>query len=177
MLSTLQQAMVDVAERYSGPLVTTESVKFGLKPGESMDLTTGRDFNEKGDREAAWAYIQQRKQMLLIGSPTCTMFSKLQKCLKVVTKCFQIFAKIVLKLFRSCPKVSIVSILSQKCPKVIFRNIPNGTQCYPCSSQMVPKGLYLGYHKPTDELSECLSYRWSGWNSFGSLLFLKTGVI
>ena len=68
----------------------------------------------------------------------------------MVAKCSQIFPKIVSKLFRSCSKVAIVSILSQKCPKVVFRNIPNGTQCCPCSSQMVPEGLYLGYHKPTD---------------------------
>ena len=68
----------------------------------------------------------------------------------MVAKCSQIFPKIVSKLFRSCSKVAIVSILSQKCPKVVFRNIPNGTQCCPCSSQMVPEGLYWGYHKPTD---------------------------
>ena len=47
-----------------------------------MDLTTGWDFSQHGDREAAWFYIQQHQPLVLIGSPMCTMFSKLQNLSK-----------------------------------------------------------------------------------------------
>ena len=34
---------VDVVEAYSPPRVTLEAKKFGLKPGEAWDITTGWD--------------------------------------------------------------------------------------------------------------------------------------
>ena len=44
---------VDVVEAYPPPRVTLEAKKFGLKPGEAWDLTTGWDFNRQDHREEA----------------------------------------------------------------------------------------------------------------------------
>ena len=69
---------VDVAEVYSPQRVTLEARKHGLKPGEAMDLTTGWDFRQQEHRELAEKYVEELKPLLLIGSPMCTMFSRLQ---------------------------------------------------------------------------------------------------
>ena len=68
----------DIAELYSPERVTAAARKFGLKPGEAMDLLTGWDFSRPAHREAARKYIQRARPKLLIGSPMCTMFSALQ---------------------------------------------------------------------------------------------------
>ena len=80
MRSELIQALlqIDIAEIYSPVRVTGEAAKFGLKPGEAMDLTTGWDFRLPRHREAAREYQRRCKPQLLIGSPMCTMFSQLQ---------------------------------------------------------------------------------------------------
>ncbi len=70
---------VDVAEVYSPPRVTTEAKRWGLTPGDAMDLTTGWDFTMKRHQEAAMKYIKTAKPKLLIGSPECRMFSTLQR--------------------------------------------------------------------------------------------------
>ena len=44
-----------------------------------MDLTIGWDFRKKEDRRRAKTYLQEYKPKLLIGSPTCTMFSPLPR--------------------------------------------------------------------------------------------------
>ena len=69
---------VDIAEIYSPPRVTTVALKFGMKTGLAMDLTTGWDFTRQEHREAAKEYRRRVKPRLLIGSPMCTMFSTLQ---------------------------------------------------------------------------------------------------
>ena len=76
-LSGMEQT-ADIAEIYSPQRVTAEARKFGLKPGEALDLVTGWDFNRPAHREAARRYIQRTRPRLLIGSPMCTMFSVLQ---------------------------------------------------------------------------------------------------
>ena len=43
-----------------------------------MDLTTGWDFTKEEDRNKAEEYIDKEKPLVLIGSPPCTAFSKLQ---------------------------------------------------------------------------------------------------
>ena len=53
---------VDVAEVYSPPRITIEAKKFGLKPGEAMDLMTGYDFNLEADRKKAWDYIRKENR-------------------------------------------------------------------------------------------------------------------
>ena len=69
---------IDIAEMYSPPRVTAEGKRFGLKPGEAMDLSTGWDFRKADHREKAMKYIKEKKPRLVIGSPMCTMFSVLQ---------------------------------------------------------------------------------------------------
>ena len=71
-------ARVDVAEIYSPVRVTEECNKFGLKPGEAMDLMTGWDFRRPEDKDRALRYIREEKPKLVIGSPMCKMFSQLQ---------------------------------------------------------------------------------------------------
>ena len=68
----------DIAEVYSPPRVSEEGIRWGLKPGEAMDLTTGWDFRSRAQRDRAWQYLEEKKPKLLIGSPMCTLFSQLQ---------------------------------------------------------------------------------------------------
>ena len=69
---------VDVCEIYSPPRITLQARKYGLRPGEAMDLMTGYDFDKEEDRIRAWNIIEKDKPMLLVGSPECRMFSTLQ---------------------------------------------------------------------------------------------------
>ena len=55
-----------------------EANKYGLVPGEAMDLTTGWDFNLESHRERATKYVEEEKPFVVIGSPPCTPFSQLQ---------------------------------------------------------------------------------------------------
>ena len=43
-----------------------------------MDLTTGWDFNIPEHRHKAEQYVDQKKPLVLIGSPPCVAFSQLQ---------------------------------------------------------------------------------------------------
>ena len=52
---------VDIAEVYSPTRVTGYAEKYGLKPGEAMDLTTGWDFRRKEHRETAIEYVRRVK--------------------------------------------------------------------------------------------------------------------
>ena len=67
-----------MVEAYSPPRVTLEAKKFGLKPGAAWDLTTGWDFNRPSHRKAVERDVDQKKPLVIIGSPPCTPFSKLQ---------------------------------------------------------------------------------------------------
>ena len=53
---------VDVVEAFSPPRVSLEAKKFGLKPGEAWDLTTGWDFRINSHREAAERYVEEEKR-------------------------------------------------------------------------------------------------------------------
>ena len=44
-----------------------------------MDITTGWDFRNQEDRERALRYIKEEKPLVVIGSPMCRMFSRLQR--------------------------------------------------------------------------------------------------
>ena len=70
---------VDITEIYSPQRVTNEARRYGLKPGEAMDITTGWDFRNQEDRERALRYVKEEKPLVVIGSPMCRMFSRLQK--------------------------------------------------------------------------------------------------
>ena len=68
---------MDISEIYSPQRVTNEARRHGLKPGEAMDITSGWDFRKQEDRERARKYVKEEKPLVLIGSPMCTMFSRL----------------------------------------------------------------------------------------------------
>ena len=69
---------VDVSELYSPPRVTAGASFHGLNPGTAFDIQNGYDFNNERDRVRAERIIDCEKPMLLIGSPMCTAFSRLQ---------------------------------------------------------------------------------------------------
>ena len=68
----------DISEVYSPPRITAEGEKWGLAPGEAMDLTNGWDFRRADHRQQAREHQRKRRPRLLVGSPMCTMFSALQ---------------------------------------------------------------------------------------------------
>ena len=68
---------VDMCEVFSPPRVGKGAIKFGMKVGDAMDLTTGWDFNLKSDRDKAEKYIDDHQPLVVIGSPPCTPFSQL----------------------------------------------------------------------------------------------------
>ena len=73
---------VDIAEIYSPPRITKEALRYGMKAGLAMDLTTGWDFTRSEHKEAAREYRRRVRPKLLIGSPMCQMFSTLQNLSK-----------------------------------------------------------------------------------------------
>ena len=51
-----------------------------------MDIKNGFDFDLSSDRNKAWESILRDKPMLVIGSPPCTFFSRLQELNKHMYK-------------------------------------------------------------------------------------------
>ena len=49
-----------------------------MNVGDAMDLTTGWDFTKAEHRDRAEKYVDERKPLVLIGSPPCVAFSQLQ---------------------------------------------------------------------------------------------------
>ena len=69
----------DVAELFSPERVGLACSKFGLVQGAAMDIKSGYDFDIAADRARCWDKIMEEKPMLVIGSPPCTLFSRLQE--------------------------------------------------------------------------------------------------
>ena len=84
---------VDVTDIFSPERVAAVCNEFGLKPGMSMDITgkSGYDFDNKKDRNRCWEAIERDKPTVAIGSPPCTLFSKLQGFNKFVYKDHQMW--------------------------------------------------------------------------------------
>ena len=78
VVNALKRMSIDLAEVYSPPRVATQGKKMGLRVGESMDLTTGWDFNKEEDRIKAEKRVDEQKPLVRIGSPPCVAFSQLQ---------------------------------------------------------------------------------------------------
>jgi hypothetical protein len=77
----LEQARV--TELYSPPRVTTTLPRWGLVAGSTFDLHADEagvawDFTRPQDRKRAWERIRAEEPFLVVGSPPCTMFSRLQ---------------------------------------------------------------------------------------------------
>jgi hypothetical protein len=72
-----------VAELYSPPRVTATLPRLGLTAGSTFDLHADAsgavwDFTRASDRKRAWDRLRAEEPFLVIGSPPCTMFSRLQ---------------------------------------------------------------------------------------------------
>ena len=77
---------VDVAEIYNPPRVTAKASQFGLMPGFALDPMVNDpvdgkswDFTDPEKRERARELRKETKPTLLIGSPMCKAFSRLQE--------------------------------------------------------------------------------------------------
>ena len=70
---------VDITEVYSPKRINAACQRFGLVPGDSMDILTGFDFDKAEGRRKAFTRIQESKPYLLVGSPPCTFFSALAR--------------------------------------------------------------------------------------------------
>ena len=69
----------DIMEVYSPERVAALCGKFGLRPGCSLDVTNGFDFDTAADRQRAWDVVKRDEPLLVIGSPPCTYFSMLME--------------------------------------------------------------------------------------------------
>ena len=74
-----QLSSTDVSEIFSPERVAAVCGRFGLTPGESMDIKSGFDFDTAADRKRCWDSVIRDEPTLVIGSPPCTMFSRLQE--------------------------------------------------------------------------------------------------
>ena len=64
-----------MSEMFSPERVTAVCNKYGLIPGQAMDIKNRFDFDLAADRKKAWDSILRDKPTLVIGSPACTFFS------------------------------------------------------------------------------------------------------
>ena len=64
---------------FSPERVTKVCEQYGLTPGAAMDVKHGYNFDLAADRAKAWKSIVEDAPMLVIGSPPCTFFSRLQE--------------------------------------------------------------------------------------------------
>ena len=74
-----QIASADVTEIFSPERVSKLCSQYGPKPGQAMDIKNGYDFDLAEDRRRAWEIIKKSKPTIVIGSPPCTFFSRLQE--------------------------------------------------------------------------------------------------
>ena len=70
---------VDMSEVFSPARVVKMCEKYGLTGGESFDLRTGYDLSDPQVQARVIKYMQKEKPKLVIGSPPCTLFSRLQQ--------------------------------------------------------------------------------------------------
>ena len=70
---------VDITEIYSPERVTKLCRKYNLIAEDSFDFRTGYDLSDPATQARVIHRIQQSQPTLVIGSPPCTLFSRLQK--------------------------------------------------------------------------------------------------
>ena len=76
--TTRKQDLVDVVETFSPPRTTPVASRMGFVAGQALDSRTGWDFRLLRHKEAAFRYVRKVRPKLVIGSPGCTVFSKLR---------------------------------------------------------------------------------------------------
>ena len=69
---------VDITEIYSPARVTKLCSKYGLIAGDSYDLRDGYDLSDEKTQAQVIRRISSTEPTLVIGSPPCTMFSRIQ---------------------------------------------------------------------------------------------------
>ncbi len=69
---------VDVSEVYSPPRMVEEARRQKMTGGSSFDLTNGWDLTDKESKEKMWKALMEEDPWLIVLSPPCTAFSKLQ---------------------------------------------------------------------------------------------------
>ena len=69
---------VDITEVYSPIRVNAVCSKYGLIPGDSFDLRNGYDLSDEKVQAQVIRRISDTESRLIIGSPPCTLFSRLQ---------------------------------------------------------------------------------------------------
>ena len=67
-----QLLSTDIMEVFSPERVTATCEKYGLKPGQAMDIKSGFDLDLAKDRKRCWEEIIREEPKLIIGSPPCT---------------------------------------------------------------------------------------------------------
>ena len=77
---------VDVMEMFSPERVGKLCKEYGLDQGSSMDIKSGYDFDKAEDRKRCWEAVMKDEPMLVIGSPPCTMLSRLHELNKFMYK-------------------------------------------------------------------------------------------
>ena len=77
-----QLSSTDVCEMFSPERVAAVCGRFGLTPANSMDIKSAYDFDTAVDRRKCCDSIIDDEPTLVIGSPLCNMFSRLQELSK-----------------------------------------------------------------------------------------------
>ena len=69
----------DITEVYSPERVTKLFREYGLTPGDSFDLRDGYDLSDERTQALVISRIKKSQPSMVVGSPPCTMFSRLQQ--------------------------------------------------------------------------------------------------
>ena len=77
-LQAEEKKEVDVAEVFSPPRVVPVAKQKGLNPGGSFDLKNGYDLRSEQDRRRMWKALREQQPLMILLSPPCTAFCKLQ---------------------------------------------------------------------------------------------------
>ena len=81
-----QFASTDVMEVSSPERVGNVCKQFRFEQGLAMDINSGYNFDLAAERAKCWAAIEKEKPPRVIGSPPCTLFSRLQELNKHMYK-------------------------------------------------------------------------------------------
>ena len=70
---------VDITEVFSPERVTKLCSKYGLIAGDSFDFRDGYDFSDPRTQAMVVRHVMTTEPALVIGSPLCTAFSRIQQ--------------------------------------------------------------------------------------------------
>ena len=73
-----KKSQVILGEIYSPPRIALHLQKKGYQVGSSFDLQTGWDLSQDNHRRQMWRILREERPEVLVVSPPCTAFSRLQ---------------------------------------------------------------------------------------------------